>query len=102
MSFSIIYITFPDEASARTLSNHLVKERYAACANTFPIQSSYWWKDDIEVGKEWVAILKTTNNKWPSLEKVVEELHSYKVPCITRWEATANQAYEDWIKQEVS
>ena len=101
MSFSIIYITFPDEVTARDLSTRLVRERYAACANIFPIQSAYWWQGVIEDASEWVALLKTTHRKWLLLQQAVEKWHPYAVPCIMRWEVEANDAYEAWIAQEV-
>lgn len=99
MSFLIFYITHPDEASARSISESLVQQRLAACANVFPIQSVYWWEGSVQQEHEWVSILKTTLSLETALEKAIEALHPYKVPCITRFEARANAAYEKWIEE---
>lgn len=98
MAFLIFYVTYPDEATARSISESLVKQRFAACANVFPIQSMYWWEGAIQQEGEWVSILKTSRTLEAELEKAIEALHPYKVPCIMRLEARANEAYEQWIE----
>jgi len=35
------------------------------------------------------------------LQEEITEVHPYTVPCIMKIEVSANQAYEDWIRQEV-
>lgn len=98
MAFLIFYITHPDEATARSISESLVTQRLAACANIFPIQSAYWWESAVQQEGEWVSILKTSVALETALEKAVEALHPYETPCITRFEARANLAYEHWIE----
>lgn len=101
MSFAIIYITNSSENEARKLSNHLLEKKLVACANIFPITSAYWWEGAIQNEAEWVAIVKTTLKKWPAVKETVEKVHPYEVPCIMKIEVEANQAYEDWIAEEV-
>ena len=51
--------TFPDAEIARRISNQLVSERFAACANIFPsVESIYRWKDKIESGNETLVLFK--------------------------------------------
>ncbi|MFN0175274.1 MAG: divalent-cation tolerance protein CutA [Saprospiraceae bacterium] len=100
MPFLIFYITYPDEATARSISENLVTQRLAACANVFPIQSTYWWEGTVQHEGEWVSILKTRFGLESALEKAIEALHPYEVPCIMRFEARANEAYEKWIEAE--
>ncbi|MDH3244003.1 MAG: divalent-cation tolerance protein CutA [Saprospiraceae bacterium] len=101
MSFSIIYITHSSEESARKLSQTLVYERLAACANIFPISSLYWWQGKLETEGEWVSLVKTSNARWKDLEARAIELHPYEVPCLIRIQVEANQSYEDWIHKQV-
>ncbi len=54
MSIIFIYITNPDIKTARRVAEHLLKKRLAGCANIFPIQSLYWWKNKIAKEKETV------------------------------------------------
>lgn len=97
MSFCLVYITFGSEEDALRISQQLVEERVAACANIFPIKSIYEWNAVLQNDDEWVAILKTTNELWPALKSRVEEIHPYEVPCIMKIEVEANEKYEAWI-----
>ncbi len=29
-----------------------------------------------------------------------EKIHSYKIPCITKFDVEANKIYEEWIRKE--
>ncbi|MDO8365700.1 MAG: divalent-cation tolerance protein CutA [Saprospiraceae bacterium] len=98
MPFLVFYVTYPDEAAARRISESLVEQRLAACANIFPIQSVYWWEGAVQQEGEWVSILKTRLGLEDELEKAIETLHPYAAPCIMRFEARANAAYEAWIE----
>lgn len=98
MAFLIFYITHPDEATAKRISESLVQKRLAACANVFPIQSTYWWEGAVQQEGEWVSILKTSVALEAALEKAILDIHPYETPCITRFEARANAAYERWIE----
>jgi periplasmic divalent cation tolerance protein len=83
------------------LSNYLVENKYAACANIFPIKSAYWWKGQIASDQEYVSILKTITGNWEILKTKVEEIHPYEIPCIMKIEVEANEKYEEWIRSEV-
>lgn len=102
MAFIIIYSTHASEEEARHLSKALLERRLIACANIFPMQSIYWWQGAIEESREWVSILKTAESHWEEVRQAIEETHPYEVPCIMRLEASANDAYERWIVQEVT
>jgi len=100
--FLLFYITHPDEATARSISENLVARRLAACANVFPIQSAYWWQGAVQHEGEWVSVLKTTLGLETALETAIEALHPYDLPCILRFEVRANEAYENWIRESTS
>ena len=101
MPFSIIYITNESESEAKKLASHLLEKKLVACANIFPITSAYWWQNAIQNDNEWVAIVKTPNANWEKVKKETEKIHPYDVPCIMRLNAEANEAYEQWIEDEV-
>ncbi len=98
MAFLLIYITHPDEATARRVSEHLVNNRLAACANIFPISSIYRWDGAVQQEGEWVTLVKTRLDLENELEREVLKIHPYEVPCILRFEVRANEAYERWIQ----
>ncbi len=101
MSFIIVYITHATEKVAMKVSNYLVEQKYAACANIFPIKSAYWWKEAVQQESEWVSIVKTIPENWISLKNEIENIHPYEVPCIMKFEVEANESYENWIRKSV-
>src|SRR5204862_7525016 len=51
--------TFPDRETAQRISNQVVTEKFAACANILPaVESIYRWKDKVETGNETLVIFK--------------------------------------------
>jgi periplasmic divalent cation tolerance protein len=102
MAFLLFYVTHSDEAAARRVSEHLVNERLAACANIFPITSAYWWQGAVQHEGEWVSVLKTRLDLEEKLEAEIQKIHPYETPCILRFEVRANEAYEDWIAAETA
>lgn len=101
MSIISIYITFPTESAARKITRLLIQKRLVACSNIFPIESAYWWKEQIENEKEWVGIVKTLANQWENVQAAVEAVHPYDVPCLIRYDISANASYEKWIADQV-
>lgn len=99
MSFLVFYVPCPDEATALRLSEQMVGQQLAACANIFPIKSLYVWQDELQKDQEWVCLLKTRPELENALEVAVTSLHPYELPCILRYEARANEAYETWIRE---
>lgn len=100
MSFIIIYVTHKDLKSAKKVANHLLNKHLIACANYFPITSSYWWNGKIENSNEIVSLLKTSKNNWTKVRDEIKQIHPYKTPCIMKLNVTANKDYEDWITKE--
>lgn len=101
MDFIFVYITAPSEDKARKVAKHLLEKRLIACANIFPIRSLYRWKGEIKDESEHVVIAKTAEAKYEEVKKEVEEIHPYDVPCITKVPVSPNQAFSDWIEDEV-
>lgn len=101
MSFTIIYITYPNEAEARRISGLMLEQRLVACANFFPVTSAYWWEGDITQDNEWVGLVKTTDAGAMAVETFVKQHHPYEIPCIMQINARANAAYEAWIAASV-
>ena len=102
MAFFLIYVTHPDEPTARKISDQLLAERHIACSNIFPAASSFWWKNEIAHDAEFVSILKTTIENWAAVERRVLEMHPYEIPCLVKMEVSANAAYENWILESVA
>ena len=75
--------TFPDAEIARRISNQLVSERFAACANILPsVESIYRWKDKIESGNETLVFFKLSEDRQSAFQEKLRSLHPYEVPEI--------------------
>ena len=75
--------TFPDAATARSISSELVSARLAACANILPaVQSIYRWKRKIESGNETLVFFKLSEERQSAFQKKLRSLHPYDVPEI--------------------
>ena len=75
--------TFPDRETAQRISNQLVTEKFAACANILPtIESVYRWKEKIETGNETLVFFKLSENRQSAFQEKLRSLHPYEVPEI--------------------
>lgn len=76
----VVFTTFPDENSARSIVTTLVEEGLAACISRFPVQSVYRWKGEMVEDGEVFAILKTHPDRVEALRERLVALHPYEVP----------------------
>jgi periplasmic divalent cation tolerance protein len=75
--------TFPDVETARRISNQLVADRFAACANILAaVESIYRWKDKIESGTEALVFFKVSEERQSAFQETLRSLHPYEVPEI--------------------
>jgi periplasmic divalent cation tolerance protein len=75
--------TFPDREAAQRISNQLVAEKFAACANIMPaIESIYRWKGKIETGSETLVFFKLSEDRQSAFQEKLRSLHPYEVPEI--------------------
>jgi periplasmic divalent cation tolerance protein len=75
--------TFPDVETARRISNQLVMEKLAACANILPgVESIYRWKEKIESGNETLVFFKLSQDRQSAFQEKLKSLHPYEVPEI--------------------
>lgn len=100
--FLVFYITHPDEATARRIAGDLLQQKLIACANIFPVASSYRWEGAIAGEEEWVSIVKTRLSLEAAVEAAVTAIHPYQTPCLMRFEARANREYVQWIEDSTS
>ena len=75
--------TFPDHETAQRISNQLVSEKFAACANILPsIESIYRWKGKLETGNETLVFFKLSEDRQSDFQNKLRSLHPYEVPEI--------------------
>ena len=75
--------TFPDRETAQRVSNQVVAEKFAACANILAaVESIYRWKGKVETGNETLVIFKLSEDRQSAFQEKVRSLHPYEVPEI--------------------
>ncbi len=83
MAVLLALSTFPDRETAQRISNQLVTEKLAACANILPaIESVYRWKGKIETGNETLVFFKLSEDRQSAFQEKLRSLHPYEVPEI--------------------
>src|SRR5436309_4076302 len=93
--------TFPDAETARKISNQLVTEKFAACANILPgIESIYRWKEKIETGNETLVFFKLSEDRQSAFQEKLRSLHPYEVPEIIIVPVTTGlPEYLSWVAE---
>jgi periplasmic divalent cation tolerance protein len=93
--------TFPDTEIARRISNQLVSERFAACANIFSsVESIYRWNEKIESGSETFVFFKVSENRQSAFQHKLRSLHPYDVPEIIFVPVTSGlPEYLRWVAE---
>jgi len=83
MEALIVFGTFPNVETARSIARTLVEEQLAACGNLIPhVESIYRWKGVVETSAEVLVLFKTTRSSYPSFEARLRDLHPYELPEI--------------------
>ena len=96
---SFVYVTVPDENTAKHIAEKVVEARLAACANILPgMKSIYHWQGQINTDDEVVLILKTRATHFQTLANEIKKLHPYECPCIVALPVVIGEAaYMQWI-----
>lgn len=96
-----VQVAAPSEEAAFALAKSAVEARLAAGAQVIgPVTSVFWHLDEFGTGEEWQAVLKTTEERYPELEKHLLEHHEWKTPEITAIPLAAGLApYLDWVER---
>lgn len=100
MAIALLYVTFPNIDEAKLICEKLINQNLIACANYFNMESAYIWEGLITNDQEIVGLLKTRTSLAESCIAKIEELHSYKVPCIISNTVNSNLKYEQWIEAQ--
>ena len=101
MDMRLVLVTHPSKEHAERITRGVIDAKLAACVLVTDGKSFYNWEGKLNEDDEVVTILKTSTDKVEMLEKYIETNHDYDVPAIISFQANANQAYGDWLSQQV-
>jgi periplasmic divalent cation tolerance protein len=100
--YCVIYATFPDLKTAKTIVKGLIQDKCAACGTIFKLSSLYIWKGKIEDTPEYGAFIKTTKKNFKKCEDFILKNHPYEVPEIISWNIENGfSKYLNWIQKVV-
>lgn len=103
MTAIAVVTTVASRKEAHAMALALVEARLAACAQISRIESVYAWKGQIEHGKEYRVLFKTTDAHYDAVESAIRGLHSYELPAIHAFAFERISApYADWIESSTS
>ena len=99
----IVLTTAGSEEEAHKIARHLVENRLAACVNIVAqVESIYRWQGKVDSSREWLLLVKTTQERFPAVREAIRELHSYELPeCIVLDIEDGSSDYLQWLAQSV-
>jgi periplasmic divalent cation tolerance protein len=99
VEITLFYIPVGSHADAIALGDYAIEQKLAACANVFPIDSTFPWQGQLQHDKEIVLLLKTLPAFSESLRQLIRSRHAFEVPCIISWAVDVNDEYGKWVAQ---
>lgn len=94
----LVYCVLPEGPLAARLGREAVERRLAACANRWPIGSTYWWAGRVEEAREEALLLKCSAKKIGALFAFLAEHHPYEVPDLLEIHVPrAHEPYVAWL-----
>ncbi|CAD6186060.1 unnamed protein product [Caenorhabditis auriculariae] len=99
-----VLVTVPSKDVALNISREVVKQKLVACVNILPsVTSVYEWEGKVEESEELLMMMKTSEERIPTLQEKVLALHPYDVPeFIVLPIEHASPAYGAWITAQTS
>lgn len=98
MDYCIVMTTFENEEQAEKIIESVLKEKLAACIQTFNIKSHYVWNNEICKESELLVWFKTQNKLYGELDKLIKRLHPYETPEIIKVDiAEGDKTYLEWM-----
>lgn len=100
----VVMVTAPNQEEAARIADQAIQSHQAACATTIPlVHSTYWWEGKVVREEETLVLLKTTADRFQSLEEAILKVHSYKVPEIIAIPVRDGfPPYLEWVLRETS
>ena len=99
----VVLVTCGNLKQAEELAMSLVEKRLAACVNSLPgLTSWYWWKNELTRDQEILLFIKSSREKFAELEKEIYRLHSYAVPEVIALPIVeGSENYLNWIEESL-
>ena len=98
--FCMVLTTTNCQEFAQKIIDAVLEQRLAACIQTIPIQSSYWWEGQVHSDNELLLVIKTKTALYEGLEEVILLNHNYELPEIVHTPITKGfDPYLVWLDE---
>ena len=96
----VVFTTVPNIKEAETLARKIVEAKLAACVQVLPeMKSFYFWENEVQKDSEHLLLIKTSEETYDELEKLIKQNHSYDVPEIVAVSSEkVSDDYLNWMK----
>ena len=100
----VVVTTVGTEEQANLLAEELVIGRNASCVNIVPVHRSvYRWKGKVCEDSELLLVIKSAEEKYAEVEKMIQELHEYELPEILAFNISKGETgFLEWISDCLS
>jgi periplasmic divalent cation tolerance protein len=100
----VVLVTASSRKEAGRIGQAAVKEKLAACVNILSaVTSIFRWQGKVQRSREALLMLKTTEHRYPALERLIRSMHSYEVPEIIALKINKGLSrYTAWVEQETT
>jgi len=100
----LVLTNVPNDDCAKEIAETLIKKQLAACVNILsPCLSIYRWEDKIERSTEVPIMIKTNQNQYAEIEKIILKLHPYELPEIITLNVNGGlPSYLQWVGAQIN
>tara|TARA_Y100001968_G_scaffold109685_1_gene99277 strand:- start:1389 stop:1712 length:324 start_codon:yes stop_codon:yes gene_type:complete len=95
-----IYLIITNEVNKKKafkLADLLLKDKLIPCVTFKNIESHFWWEGNINKSQEVQLMIKCKEENVNEICNKISKWHSYEIPEIICFCASANEKYYHWI-----
>lgn len=93
-------LTCADKIEAEKIVQSLLKKKLVVCAKSFPVNSVFYWKGEIDKAKEIFVVMDSSEELFEKVEKEVRRLHSYETPNLSAIPISkTSRGIIEWLKE---
>jgi periplasmic divalent cation tolerance protein len=87
---------------AEKLGDLIIKEKIAACVDSWSISSCYQWKGKLQHVTQAMLLITTFEAKLEEVNQIISEHHTYSVPLIAGVDVRRiNHPYKQWMTEVI-
>ena len=101
-NYGVVLVTVASAQQGEAIARTLLTDKLAVCINMLPIDSWYWWQEEITSDREHQLLIKTDLDRFDELADKIKTLHDYEVPEIIAIPIVAgSKSYLDWFGENL-